>query len=169
MTAPLTQRIGHAFRLTLPFLLVLVLVVSSIAPWRLPLPDIAPPAFGLMAVFYWGVYRPEVLPAAAVFLLGLLQDILGAEPLGLNALILLIAYGLMRSQRRFLIGKPFPVIWWGFALLAALAGFAAWLATSAMIGQFLDPSPALLRLVVNTFVFLPVAWIFGWMRRGVLV
>ena len=78
----------------------------------------------LMAVYHWAIFRPRLLPAYAVFLAGLLQDILSGAPLGVNALVFLVAYGVVLSQKKFFTGKSFLILWLGFALVAETSQYA---------------------------------------------
>src|SRR3546814_20093008 len=43
------------------------------------------PDFALMAIYYWAVVRPNMFPVYAVFVVGLLTDLLSAGPIGLWA------------------------------------------------------------------------------------
>ena len=70
------ERGGNYLSSLTPYLTILILVLASVLPWHLP--GLAPvtPAFSLIAVYYWAIYRPDKLPYAATFSAGLLQDIL---------------------------------------------------------------------------------------------
>ena len=46
------------------------------------------PEWVLLAVFYWGVERPDRVPMVFVWLLGLVLDVLQGSPLGVNGLCL---------------------------------------------------------------------------------
>ena len=46
------------------------------------------PEWVLVAVFYWGIERPERVPMIFVWLLGLVLDVLQGIPLGINGLCL---------------------------------------------------------------------------------
>jgi len=73
-----------------PFALTVLLIVFGMVP--LGVPDFAPvmPALGVIAVFFWLVYRPDLMPAWAVFLVGLIQDLLGGGALGVGVFVLLV-------------------------------------------------------------------------------
>ena len=86
-------RINDGLWALLPFILTVILVLGGIARWPFPDPVSIPPEFGLIAVFYWGVHRPGVLPLVLVFAIGLIQDLLstresreraGRKPLGMQ-------------------------------------------------------------------------------------
>ena len=82
-----------------PTALTLIMVFVSAVPWQLP--GLAPvtPAFTVMAVFYWSIYRPDRLPYAATFAIGIFQDLVTGAPLGMTALVLLLVHGVVAAQR----------------------------------------------------------------------
>lgn len=148
-----------------PFAITLVLVLISIVPAHTPgYPQIAP-LIPLMAVYHWAVNRPELLPAFAVFTIGLLVDTLGGTPIGVNALVFLAVYGLVAAQRRFLLGKPFWIAWLGFALTAAAAALQTWVLLSLFETTLLAPDAIVFQYLTTLGCFPILAWILlRWQR-----
>ena len=104
------QDIDYAARKLIPFFFSLILVlVSFIHVPILSFLEIAP-VVPLISIYHWAVYRPNLIPAWSVFLLGAIYDSLSAAPPGLYALIFLTAYGLVIWQRKFVFGKTFFVL-----------------------------------------------------------
>lgn len=126
----------------IPVSMTLCLVLFSAVPVPIPGYSMVVPLFPLCAVYFWSINRPQALPPVVVFALGLIQDALAGTPLGLHAVMLLLAYGMVTSQRRFFIGKSFGVIWWGFMLVALIAIVVAWLLASVASGSVIRPGPA---------------------------
>ena len=159
------QRLDAVARNLTPFGLTLVLVILSVVPLHLPNFQQVAPGLALMAVYHWAIYRPNLLPASVVFLIGVLQDALMGLPIGVSALVFLTVYGVVLSQRRFFAGKSFVIVWLGFALVAAGAAFLSWLLVSAFNTTFLNPEAALYRYVVTIGAFPLLARIFlRWQR-----
>ena len=104
---------------------VLFILLISAVPIRVAHLGEVKPVFMLMAVYYWTILRPS--PPLAVFILGLVLDLLSNYPFGMNALVLVAAQALTASQRKFLLGQSFLVIWAGFALIALGAGVIQWI------------------------------------------
>ena len=119
------QWADRSVRGAIPVTVTVMLVFAASLPWRLPAFVEVTPAFAVMAVFYWTIYRPERFPYAATFGIGVLQDLLAATPLGMTALVLLIVQGVVASQRTFFRGKPFLVVWWGFSWSCRRSGCSA--------------------------------------------
>jgi len=126
MNTAIWQKIDQSARNLTPFLLSIALVLITVLPSGIPgLAAVAPP-LALMSIYHWTVYRPNQLPVSAVFVVGLLHDLLTGAPLGLFTLVFLTAYGVTLTQRRFVAGKSFLIYWFGFTLIAAGAAFESW-------------------------------------------
>lgn len=81
------------------------------------------PRMGVGSDFYWALYRPYSFSVVSAFLTGLALDLLESTPLGVNTLTFTVLYIVTETQRRFLIGKTFSLVWAGFAILAFGAYF----------------------------------------------
>ncbi len=147
------QRLDSIARRMLPFAVTVVLAMAAAVPLHLPGFAALAPAVTLISVYYWTIFRPDLMPAPAVFAIGLLQDILSGTALGVNALILLLVYTVVLGQRRFFLGKSFLVMWWGFALVVAGAFMAMWMMLSSLDGAILDPLPAVFEGLVTVGLF----------------
>jgi rod shape-determining protein MreD len=134
----LWQRLDLLARNVSPFAFTLVLLILGLVRLRLPyLPPLSL-SLVLVSVYYWAVHRPSALPPAAVFILGLLADLLGGGLLGSNVLVLLATYGGTLAVRHWLVGASFAIVWWGFALAATAAMLLSWVVTWLMVGAFPD-------------------------------
>ena len=158
MTA--TQRVDLWLRHATPIALTVLLAVLSVVPIGVPGYATVVPAYTAMAAFYWAVFRPDLQPPFALFLVGVLQDVLAATPLGITALSLMVVHGLALSQRRAFLGKPFVLAWLGFVLIHALAAFVVWLLSSILVLQLVVPEPAIFQYLVTVTLFPIVAWVF---------
>jgi rod shape-determining protein MreD len=106
-----------------------------------------------------------LLPAYAVFLIGLFQDILTGAPIGVNAFVFLAVYGAVLSQKRFFIGKSFFILWLGFSLIAAGASVTSWVLLSAFHFTLVEPRTVFFQYLLTLGAFPAVAWLFlRWQR-----
>ena len=85
------QRVENPIARLLPIVSTLLATVISIQPAHIPGDAALTPAFALMAVYHWTIYRPDLLPPLALFLVGITQDLLAGGPRGVTALVLLLA------------------------------------------------------------------------------
>lgn len=111
--APMAQCVVATLLLALPFRL-----------FGLRLPE---PVIPLMVTFAWAVIRPSILAPVAVLLLGLFLDMLWGSPLGLWAVSLLTAYGVVLASRNMMAGQSQPMMWAWYAVVCLVAMSAAYL------------------------------------------
>lgn len=161
-------RAGKLALLTLPFLVGLACVLLSFVPISQIFSADLAPAYGLMAVYYWAVQRPEVFPPYAVFVLALLYDLLSAGPLGLWTLVYLIVYGIVVSQRLLFVGRAFSLFWLGFLVTAMAAGVLGWMLASLYFGEPLSPGPVLIQMAATVALFPLFAKLFEWLQKRLL-
>lgn len=168
MTQSAWTRLDHTARGLFPVTLTLLLVMFGMVPFSVP--DLSPvvPSFGLIAIFYWGIYRPDLMPASAVFLIGLVQDLLGGGPLGVGVFVLLVVYVVVASQRRFFAGGAFLLAWAVFLPVAAGAFALTWIFSCLVLDNLLDPKPALFQYLTTAATYPCLAWLFGQAQRAVL-
>ena len=168
MTSGLWHRMDLLARQLTPSMLTLALVIINAVPLHVPGLSRIAPMLPLMAIYHWAIFRPRLLPAWVVFLIGLLQDILGGTPVGVNALVFLAVYGAVLSQKRFFMGKSFAILWLGFALIAAGAMAISWAAVSLLSVGLVEPQTVIFQYLLTLGLFPAVAWLFVHWQRAFL-
>jgi rod shape-determining protein MreD len=118
--------IGSGPARLLPVLTMLVAAFVQLAP--VPLPGYAEltPAFALMTLYHWTIYRPDLLPPVALFAVGVGCDLLSGDLPGVTPLLFLLSRAAVLSCRRLFANRGFPVVWAGFAVLSSAAMFGLW-------------------------------------------
>ncbi len=149
----LWQRLDRFGRNLVPLGVTLLMVILGAVPVPIAGYAAVVPLFALCAVFFWAIYRPDLMPPWLVFVIGLTQDALAGTPFGLNAIMLLIVYGMVASQRRFFLSKPFTLVWWGFMLVALIAIVVAWLLASIAFGVIIRPGPASFQFLITLALY----------------
>jgi rod shape-determining protein MreD len=162
MAAPHTtalHRLDQNARRLLPTVISLILAFAVVLPVGLPhWGELAPPLL-LIAVYYWSIVRPDLMPPAAAFVLGLFQDLLTGAPLGSGALIMVLTQWTMRGQRRYLANRPFFLMWAAFAPVVLIAGTLDWLVYALLNFHVVPVMDALVRVVLGFVLFPVVAWV----------
>ena len=164
----LQRDVGLINRLA-PVLTTLMCVMASVAPVHMPAFTAATPFFALMAIYYWTLHRPELLPFVAVFAVGLLLDMLEGAPLGMSPLVLLLAYALVLSQREHLVMRRFSAVWLGFLAVAATATVLQWGVVSLFYGMLLDARAFLFQGVLTVVVYPVVSYLLSRVQRTLLM
>ena len=168
MTGGLWQKLDLLARSAAPAAVTLLMVLLGVTPLYVPFYGPVAPMLPLMAVFYWAVHRPDLMPFSAVFAAGVLQDVVTGAPFGLHAFILLACHWLVFTQRRFLVDRSFPVMWWGFMMVASLAVLLEWLTFSVFHTVFMPAEPLLFRALLTVALYPLVSWAFIQVHRGFL-
>lgn len=111
------------------------------------------PLFAFMAVFYWGIYQPELVPIWFVFLLGLFQDFLYQAVPGISSFLLILFWWIVISQRRFLMKESFFAQWLIFAVSIGLISLVNWLIYSIYFSHAMPPVFAFLQFSISVFFY----------------
>jgi rod shape-determining protein MreD len=162
------QRLDVIVRSMTPFILTLTFVVFAQVPLHIPGFAQVAPILPLMAIYHWTIYRPDLLPAVAVFFVGLLHDALSGMPFGVNAAVFVLVHMAVMSQQVFFQGKSFPVIWLGFSLVAAGAVALTWLLNALFFAAITSIEAAFVQYLVTIGAFPVLAWLLARWQRSVL-
>ena len=168
MNAIIWQKIDRKAKESTPFVFTFFLVLLSLIPIRVPGYSEIAPVLPLIPIYHWAIYRPTVLPLWAVFVLGAFYDLLSGVPLGLYTLVFLTAYGIVVSQRRYIIGKSFLIYWLGYGIVALGAAFQSWLVASIWFLSLLNVESILFQFFVSFGIFPIVAWFCLRMQQAFL-
>ncbi|MBI1261258.1 MAG: rod shape-determining protein MreD [Rhizobiales bacterium] len=161
-------RAGRIVMTIVPFFMAVICVFLSFVPVGRIFGSSVTPAFAFMAIYYWGVVRPEMFPSVAVFAVGLILDLLSGGPIGLWAFVYVVTYAVVISQRFMLVNAPFSAFWMGFVAASAFASVLAWMAASLFYGTFVAAGPIIWHMTVTVIVFPLFAFIFGRVQSRVL-
>ena len=121
-----------------------------------------------MAVYHWTIYRPDLLPPIGIFAVGLAQDLLVGAPVGVGALVLLLARAAVLRYRRFFINCTFPFVWTGFTLLSAAAMLLWWALECAVQFSLFDLRSTVFRTVLTIAVFPVASFALGRSQRALM-
>ena len=168
MSSGFWQRLDLWSQRLWPATLTLLLMLLGSIPVPLPFWQPISPSFALMSVYYWAIHRPTAMPLPLVFAIGILADFFGMAPLGVGTLVLVMVYALTLSQRRLFIGQPFLVVWWGYMMVSAGAMMLAWIATSLLAVELVDPRPAVFNYLVDLGLYPAIAYLFARAQRWLL-
>jgi rod shape-determining protein MreD len=161
VTGTLGRRAARLWGQATPALLTTLLVLPSVLPIESPgIGEIAP-MLTVMAVFYWSVYTPELLPPWLAFAVGLLQDLVSGGPVGMMALILVLVATYVATQRRIFLSRSFVVGWGGFALIALAVAAGSWAVASLYFASLLRPAPMLLQALITVMLYPGLVWLLA--------
>ena len=162
----LWRRLDAASRQCFPVACTALLLLALASPLCLPAQAQLQPAAALACVFFWSLFRPASMPPAAAFALGLLSDLLGLAPLGLSALILLLAHGLALRWSGEPAGRGFLAVWLAFAALSAAAAALGWAVTGLLALRVMPADAALLQFGLAAGLYPALAALLMRAHRG---
>lgn len=149
------QKLDLGLRWLVPLVTTLLFILGGIITWPLPYLGTIAPALGLVAIYYWSAYRPDLFSPASAFIAGIFHDAVNNLPLGTSALIYVVVHQLTLGQRRFFVGHSFFMFWSGFCLMMLVAFAIEWVVLSIWSGQTVPLVPPLLQAVL-TIGFFPL-------------
>jgi rod shape-determining protein MreD len=152
----------------LPIVTTVLAALLSIEPLHLDGYAALTPAFTLMATYHWTIYRPDLLPAPLLFLIGTTQDLLSGGLLGVTAVTLLLVRAIVVPHRHHFVDRPFPFIWAGFTLLTGGAMLFSWTLHSLLAAELLELRGPVVRAVLTISVFPIVSFLLGRSQRALI-
>ncbi len=114
-------------RMLVVYLIMFVLFLLNTISIATPISGAIDVPFIIMVLYYWSIYRPTLISPFIVFSIGICFDLLSGWPVGLSSVILLFLRHVVVSQRVFLTGQPFTVVWIGFMMAGLGALSLQWL------------------------------------------
>ena len=159
MPLPFIQKVDLGARRMMPFGITLILMLFAMTPTYIAGLSHITPMYALMAVYFWSIYRPDLLGYGTVFAIGLLEDLLAGTPIGSTSLILLVCQRVVFSQQKFFNSWPFALIWVAFALLAGGAALIRWVCVGLAGTSGFTPFGTMVAAYAMTIAIYPiVAW-----------
>lgn len=153
------SRLDIAARSLVPCALTVGFVLAAALPVHSAAFRAVAPSLPLIAVFFWTLSRPDLMPAAAVFAIGLLSDVLSGLPIGIGAAILVGVHAVVTTRRPFFTGKSFGILWLGFALVGAAALLLGWLLTCLYYMALITPERIALQIFTTIGLFPVLCWL----------
>ncbi len=144
-----------------------IAVILSVVPLHVPGLAVATPAFALMAIYHWTVYRPDLITPTAVFLIGILLDVLDGTPyIGLSSLTFLVARSLILLGRRRAVNQAFSTVWAGFFAVAVATIGLQWLMISILSMTKLAARPFAFQVLVTVAAYPIGDYLLAQLQRG---
>lgn len=150
------------WRAMVPALSVLALLWVMTAPLLLPVPVF--PQLGLLAIFVWATFQPALMPPWLAFLLGIIADLLFAQPIGVNATLFAITAAFVRVfEARY--GHHAHDFDWGLASLVVVVSSALGAQLMALAGQPVPILPLAWQVLTSIIAYPMVVWLCAAVQR----
>jgi len=162
----LLRRLDTAARHAFPTTSTILLMLLTAAPLGLYGQAALLPAATLASVWFWSLFRRDAMPPPAVFVIGVLFDLLACQPIGSGVLILLIVHGLAQSSQQSLAARGFTLLWAVFAVIAIGAAALEWALTALLTWRLLPAAPAVFQAAVSISIYPALAIVFSKAHRS---
>ena len=137
----------------LPMLVLIFLAFIQQVPTRIPELSYMTPSLVAAGLFYWCIYRVDLVPLLGIFLLGIFEDIMTNDLLGFHALIFLMISGVCRWHRRFFYKQEFIVLWVGLSVMMLGISVVKWVLYMIIHTQLLSYYPLLFSALATIFIY----------------
>jgi rod shape-determining protein MreD len=162
------RHLDQLFRFSLPVATVLFLVLLNMVPWPWQWLRSMLAPMPLVAICYWVIHRPQLFSMRWSFIIGILQDLLFGQMLGVLAFSYLVADFFLRSHRQFFMRQSFIFIWLAFAVAIAATMALQGLIAFYFMGQPVDMMALAFRAGLGVLLFPLVARLLHGIERRVL-
>ncbi len=116
-------------------------------------------------IYFWSSQRPDAFNGISVFLLGIIADVMSANPLGINVMTFLCLYFLATRLSTYINVKRFSYSWLLFALSITLSIMFKFLITSIFNRMWIPLNAALLELLLTITIYPLLARYYIWVER----
>ncbi len=164
MAFPASDKQWHPSHLVPP-VLTLVMAIVMLLPLGSNLAGSLMPHLAMISVFYWISRRPRLMSYEVCALVGLFLDLWMGGLLGLNMLLLILVRFFVMNQLKFYRGRSRFVHWGVFGLLSLSLFALSWLIVTVVMNDFVPLRPFIVQWLMTTVAFVPIALVFGWVRR----
>ncbi len=161
------SKVRKAFFLSLPFLISVLALIIGILPFSWFAVSLlhVPVVFGI--IYYFTIFRPNVLNVFLVFILGIFADLVMHMPLGLQPLLFITLLFTTALNRRFLAGQEFDGQWLGFMMIFFLIMFMRYIAVGVLLGQIPDVSFFFWEYVFVSLCYPLTALLCGYLNKKI--
>lgn len=149
---------------TLPF--VTIFLSSWMGMIQIPGLVYMVPDYGLCALFFWSIYRPDLIPLGLLFLMGLIIDVLSGKMLGQTPLMWFLVYWLVISQRRILVKANFMMVWAAFSFVFFVYEGLNWCEMSLMSKRFIAIFPSFIHFLLTIGVYPFMTFLLIFLRKN---
>jgi rod shape-determining protein MreD len=161
----ITSSASAFFAALVPFLCSLFAIALANMPVSLLGGIVPPPLFALMPVYFFCLVRPDLMPPALAFAIGILEDLFSGGPPGVWAASFVAAYAVVDRQRDTFAGLSGIGAILGFAAAMLVASLTAYIIVSIYYGLLPPMAPLVVEIAVSVLFYIPAAMVLGFIHR----
>jgi len=156
---------GTLFAAVVPFVSGVVAVALANLPVSFLGGLVPPPLLALMPVYFWCLVRPDLMPPALAFAIGVLEDLFSGGPPGVWGASFVAAYWLIDRQRDSFAGFSGIGAILGFAAAMLVTSATAYVIVAIYYARLPPVAPVVVEITVSVLFYIPAAAVLGWIHR----
>lgn len=126
---------------------------------------VPPPLLALMPVYFWCLVRPDLMPPAVAFGIGVLEDLFSGGPPGVWGASFVAAYALIDRQRDSFAGLSGIGAILGFGAAMLVSAVTAYTIVAIYYARLPPVAPVIVEITVSILFYIPAAIFLGWIHR----
>ncbi len=150
---------------TVPFLCSVFAVLLANLPISVLGGLVPAPLLALMPVYFWCLVRPDLMPPALAFAIGVLEDLFSGGPPGVWGASFVAVYALIDRQRNSFAGLSGIGAVLGFAAAMVVTSVTAYLIVSLYYARLPPFGPLVIEITISVLFYIPAAFVLGWIHR----
>ncbi len=150
---PFHHAMLYRLQKTVPCISILGLTILMSLNFQVSYTGYYMPHLVLLAIYYWSLFYPSLMPYWLIFLLGLLFDIIFGLPFGASSLQFLILSWITKSQRDTVMKQPFITMWGISCLILIVAALIQWAVNSLYYKQLYQISDVLIQFMLTATIY----------------
>lgn len=163
------ERLGFSASGLLSALVPFLCSVLAVGVANLPISILGglvpPPLLALMPVYFWCLVRPDLMPPALAFAIGVLEDLFSGGPPGVWGASFVAAYALIDRQRDSFAGLSGIGAILGFGAAMLVSALTAYVVVAIYYARLPPVAPVVVEITVSILFYIPVAVVLGWIHR----
>ena len=157
------------FRFTVPQLITFCFFLIPLIPLDFPFFKSVSSSLLLIPIFYWCVYRPNIIPSVLLFIYGVIWDVFSGNIIGITSLCFILIRVFLKSQRQLLVKQSFLTIWGSFVLISLVYNVVISIFTAILNGLSISISDIALSFLGISLLYPLVSPILIWAHKLVSI
>lgn len=142
------------------YIFILFLFILSFVQFYIPQTGSIRPNLIIPIIYFWSLYRPTLIPVLLIFIAGFIYDLFLGYPSGLNSILFLVIYWVIKRQRNFFLGQSYLAIWIGFCVVSFLYFITQYLFFSLFFLSFVNIAPQIFIYFLGVIIFPLLSYVF---------
>lgn len=147
------ERFDEIARFGTVYAILIFFIVIEILAFPDPFSSLQFVPFLMISVYFWALYRPNVLPPLLVFIFGLLVDVMSGLPIGVGAIILVLLNWAISEQRAFLSAQSFAMKWLVFGMVYLVIVIVQWMVLGLINFEWSSIAQIIPQFIVGMVAF----------------